>query len=141
MFRILGEQSNLKTDMDIELFRQRDIFLDCREPIIIEQNVCLGFNITILSQSHDKDCMTTVTKRPVIIRKDTFIGSNVLLHNCEIGTGSVVACGSVVRSRDVPPNCLVEGNPARIIKQKVNGVWKSCDIPLPLKSGLHTGKN
>lgn len=116
MFRILGDQDNLITDLDIQLFKDRDIFLDCRERIIIESNVVLGFGINILSQSHDLNNMDRVVPRPVIIREKAFIGSFSTLYNCEIGEGAVVACGSVVRNMKVPPRMIIEGNPAKIVR-------------------------
>lgn len=54
---------------------------------------------------------------PVIIENDVWIGSHVLIFKgVRIGQNSVVAAGSVVR-RDVPPNSLVAGNPARRIAE------------------------
>lgn len=35
-----------------------------------------------------------------------------------IGDGSIVAAGSVV-TKDVPPDCIVGGNPAKIIKRSI----------------------
>jgi chloramphenicol O-acetyltransferase type B len=54
-------------------------------------------------------------------RGDVIIGSDVwLCANCSmlpgvsIGHGAVVASGAVV-SRDVPPNAVMAGNPAKLI--------------------------
>jgi carbonic anhydrase/acetyltransferase-like protein (isoleucine patch superfamily) len=54
-----------------------------------------------------------------IIRRGALIGMNaVLLHECEIGEGSVVAALSVVPTQmQVPAHTLVAGSPARIKKQ------------------------
>lgn len=118
MFRLLGDPSNLITDHDIKVFETRDIFVDCREKVIIGQNVLLGFGIKIISQSHDIHDWRIVKPKPVKIGKDAFIGSFSLLYNCEIGEGAIVACGAVVRNMTVPPNAIVEGNPAKIIGYK-----------------------
>jgi acetyltransferase-like isoleucine patch superfamily enzyme len=54
--------------------------------------------------------------RPVVVGDDVWIGTTaVVLKGVTIGDRSVVAAGAVV-SRDVPPDVVVAGNPARIVK-------------------------
>jgi len=49
------------------------------------------------------------------IEDEVFIGPGVIiLPNVVIGHGSVVTAGSVV-SASVPPMCVVQGNPARVV--------------------------
>lgn len=53
---------------------------------------------------------------PVIIKDDVFIGRGAtILPGVTIGPRAIVGAGSVV-SRDVPPNSVVAGNPARFIR-------------------------
>jgi 2,3,4,5-tetrahydropyridine-2,6-dicarboxylate N-acetyltransferase len=55
--------------------------------------------------------------KPVILEDDVLIGANaVVLEGVRVGKGSVVAAGAVVVS-DVPPNVVVAGVPARVIKE------------------------
>lgn len=57
-----------------------------------------------------------VPTAPVVIADKAWIGFNVtVLKGVTIGESAVVAACSVV-TRDVPPNALVAGNPARIIR-------------------------
>ena len=54
----------------------------------------------------------------LIVHHDVWIGGSVLLRpGVSIGTGAVVAAGSVV-VKDVPPFAIVGGNPARLIRYR-----------------------
>jgi len=54
--------------------------------------------------------------KPTLIKKGAIIGSNVTLLPVTIGENSIVGAGAVV-TKDVPDNCVVVGNPARILKK------------------------
>lgn len=58
---------------------------------------------------------------PVVVEDDVLIGANaVVIEGCRVGAGSVVAAGAVV-VEDVPPDTVVAGVPARVIKHKDAG--------------------
>lgn len=58
------------------------------------------------------------TLSPVRIEHDVWIGQNVLLkRGVTIGTGSIVAAGSVI-TKDVPPYAIVGGVPAKLIRYR-----------------------
>jgi len=54
---------------------------------------------------------------PVVIGDNVWIGANVMImKGVHIGAGSIIAGGSIV-TKDVPPDCIVAGNPAKIVKE------------------------
>lgn len=53
---------------------------------------------------------------PVIIKDNVWIGMGaVILKGVTIGENSVVAAGAIV-TKNVPPNVIVAGNPAKVVK-------------------------
>ncbi len=95
--------------------------------IVIGNGVMTGKWVTITDNSHgttDYESLSLQpTKRfmkskgPVIIEENVWIGDKAtILPNVHIGKGVVVAANSVV-TKDVPPYCIVAGNPAKIIKE------------------------
>ena len=59
--------------------------------------------------------------RETIIGSDVWIGYGaVVLSGVRVGDSAIVAAGSVV-TENVPPNAIVAGNPARVIRQRFTG--------------------
>lgn len=60
-----------------------------------------------------------LSKGPIVVGDDVWIGNRATVHSgVKIGQGAVVAAGAVV-TKDVPPYCIVAGNPARVIRERV----------------------
>ena len=58
----------------------------------------------------------------IVIEDYVWIGIGaILLKGIRIGSGAVIAAGSVV-TKDVPSNCMVAGNPAHIIRKDMH--WR-----------------
>ena len=59
---------------------------------------------------------------PIIIGENCWIGSNVrICKGVTIGDNSIVAACSVV-TKDVPANCIVAGNPAKVVKTDIDKI-------------------
>lgn len=57
---------------------------------------------------------------PIIIGENCWIGANVrICKGVTIGNNSIVAACSVV-TKDVPANCIVAGNPAKVVKTDID---------------------
>ncbi|HWO39417.1 MAG TPA: hypothetical protein VNO32_62385, partial [Candidatus Acidoferrum sp.] len=55
-----------------------------------------------------------------VVKRGASIGSGAtILSNLVIGENAIVGAGSVV-TRDIPPNCIVAGNPAKILRSITN---------------------
>lgn len=53
------------------------------------------------------------------IGRDCFIGGRAMvLPGVKVGQGSIVAAGAIV-TKDVPPRCIVAGNPAKVIRRDI----------------------
>lgn len=96
------------------------VFLDEAYPefITIQDNVDIGPGTYIVVHDSSlrciqKDLPLSVSK--VCIEENVYIGTSVvILPGVTIGKNSIIAAGSVV-TRDIPPNSVAAGDPARII--------------------------
>lgn len=80
---------------------------------------CLvGHNVVFATLDHDKrpGRRGDMTAAPIVVGKDVWIGAHAtILKGGTIGDGAIVAAGAVV-TRDVPPNTIAAGVPARVVK-------------------------
>ena len=86
--------------------------------IIIEDNVLIGPEVKILSEGHPISPAERQSLIPgkVLIKQNAWIGAGAtILPGVSIGENAVVAAGAVV-TKDVPPNTVVGGIPAKVIK-------------------------
>lgn len=61
-------------------------------------------------------------RAPITIGDNVWIGArSLILKGVSIGDGAIIGAGSIVAS-DVPANCMVAGNPAKVIREGVS--WK-----------------
>jgi acetyltransferase-like isoleucine patch superfamily enzyme len=87
--------------------------------IDIGDDVLIGPNVSLITSGHPIEPSRRrdgVIARPIVIGANVWIAAGVtIIGGVTIGENSVVAAGSVV-THDVPPDTLVGGNPARLIR-------------------------
>lgn len=98
------------------------IFLDCA-PIAIGDDVQIGPAVQLYTAQHPIDAKVRrsglESASAIRIGNDVWIGGGaVVLPGVTIGDRSIVGAGSVV-VHNVPPESLVVGNPARIVRTLV----------------------
>lgn len=137
----------LKRAMYVRLFRM-DIAesvqfslstkLDLTNPrgIHIGPDTYLSFDVAVLT--HD---LTRGVRRHTRIGSRCFIGCRtIIMPGVVIGDGSIVGAGSVV-VEDVPPDSIVAGNPAKLIRRGINagpyGRLPSADETQRREAALH----
>ncbi|RWZ60773.1 2,3,4,5-tetrahydropyridine-2,6-dicarboxylate N-acetyltransferase [Halobacillus fulvus] len=93
------------------------------EGTMIDMNVVLGGRATVGKNCHIgagavlAGVIEPPSAKPVIVEDGVVIGANaVVLEGVTVGAGAVVAAGAIV-TEDVPPNTLVAGTPAKVIKE------------------------
>jgi acetyltransferase-like isoleucine patch superfamily enzyme len=85
----------------------------------IADDVMIGPNVSLITSGHPVEPSQrrafTIAK-PIVIERNVWIAAGAtIIGGVTVGENSVVAAGSVV-TKDVPPNTLVGGNPAKVIR-------------------------
>ena len=117
-------------------------YIDGRLPYLLEigNNVVISLYVTILTHDATSAYAGDLIKVGLVrIHDHSFIGANTtILCNVSIGPDSIVGAGSVV-ARDVPPNTVYGGNPARFICDMDRFIEKHRELGKkgPLLEGKH----
>ena len=95
------------------------------EGVTLEDEVFVVHNVTFTNDRHPRATANGALQTeadwvclPTLVKRGASIGSGVvLLCGITIGENALIGAGSVV-TRDVPPNTVVAGNPARVMKPR-----------------------
>ena len=127
---------NVKIGAFVEIQKNAFIGNNCKisshtficEGVTIEDDVFVGHNVAFINDTYPR---ATAAGRlqteadwkvePTRVKRGASIGSGAtILANVTIGENAMVGAGAVV-TRDVPPNTIVAGNPARILRSTKAG--------------------
>jgi acetyltransferase-like isoleucine patch superfamily enzyme len=95
------------------------------EGVTIKDNVFVGHSVTFINDTYprattgDGKLQTEAdwAVEPTLVEEGASIGSgSTILANVTIGKGAIIGAGSVV-TKNVPPNAIVIGNPAKILRK------------------------
>lgn len=87
--------------------------------IYIGDGALIGHSVVLATLDHDfsPKNRSTMIPSPIVIGKNVWIGASAtVVPGVTIGDGAIVAAGAVV-VKDVPPNTIVAGVPAKEIRQ------------------------
>ncbi|MDD5603336.1 MAG: acyltransferase [Eubacteriales bacterium] len=109
---VIGDDVSVGDRTEIHAGRKVEIGSGCK----------IAWDVCIMDRDYHKLNGISEDIKPVSIGNNVWIGcSSIILKGTKIGSGAVIAAGSVVTG-DVPPGALAAGNPARVIREGVR--WK-----------------
>ena len=128
---VIGDNTKIGTFVEV----QKNAFIgkNCKiqshtficEGVTIEDDVLVGHGVTFINDKYPRatnghgglQSEADWKVVPTVVKKGASVGSGAtILCNVTIGEKAIVGSGSVV-TKDVPPNTIVVGNPARIVRR------------------------
>ena len=111
-----GAGAKVKIGDNTFINRRSKIF--CKDMVHIGSRCAISWDVTIMDNDFHY-IGANGNSKPVYIGDDVWIGCHsLILKGVNIGDGAVIAAGSIV-TKDVPPNSIVGGNSAKVIKTDV----------------------
>ena len=105
------------------VFIGRGCEIDVAERVTIGEHALIAPGVFIVDHAHKHALGLRldeqgIESRAVTIGRDAWIGAHaVILHGVTVGVGAIVGAGAVV-TKDIAPNTIVAGVPARVIGER-----------------------
>ena len=123
---------NTKIGAFVEIQKHASVGKNCKisshtficEGVTIEDQVFIGHSVTFINDSYPRAATASGQLQTeadwqvekTVVKQGASIGSgSTILSNVTIGENALVGAGSVV-TKDVPPNTIVAGNPAKVLR-------------------------
>ncbi len=123
---------NVKIGAFVEIQKNAFIGNNCKisshtficEGVTISDDVFVGHNVSFINDTYPRatasgqlQTETDWKVEPTVVKKGASVGSgSTILGNVTIGENAIIGAGSTV-TRDVPPDTIVAGNPARPMRK------------------------
>lgn len=113
-------QESFALTLGDDVFVNAACCFDLSAAIILESRVQLAYQVTLVTGGHEigshQSRAGTHCPAPIRVGEGAWIGARaIVLPGVTVGAGAVVAAGALV-TKDVPPDTLVGGVPARFIR-------------------------
>ena len=127
----IGDRTKIGTFVEIQ--KGATIGADCKvsshtficEGVTIEDGVFVGHNVSFINDKYPRSTNPNGAMQteadwdvvPTLVKKGASIGTTTtVLCGVTIGENAIIGAGSVI-TKDVPPNTVVAGVPARVIRK------------------------
>ncbi|MBP1657713.1 MAG: Acetyltransferase [Bacteroidetes bacterium] len=127
----IGDRTKIGTFVEIQ--KGAKIGADCKvsshtficEGVTIEDGVFVGHNVSFINDKYPRSTNPNGAMQteadwavvPTLVKKGASIGTTTtVLCGVTIGENAIIGAGSVI-TKDVPPNTVVAGVPARVIRK------------------------
>ena len=118
---IVSNAENIEFDIDdIHIFQTPGCYWQNQQAkIIIGRNCYVAPNVGLITTNHDVyDVTKHVAGKDIVLGEKCWIGMNsMILPGVTLGPHTVVGAGSVVTHSFPQGNCVVAGNPAKVIRE------------------------